>query len=95
MKLSTMSATGVLVLQTYQLKKKEQDSLAHILEHDSVVLCPDPALNVPVTATLWLTAEQDDIEQACNGSSKVGKSKGAQVASISLVLSKCHFKVDS
>ncbi|BDA43165.1 probable DNA helicase MCM9 [Coccomyxa sp. Obi] len=69
-----LADSGVLVLQLYQLKEKEQDSLAHILEHNSIVLCPDPALNVPVTATLWMTAEQDDIEQLCsqNGKGRIG-----------------------
>lgn len=80
MSCSTMSLAGVLLLQTYQMTKKEQDSLAHILEHSSVALCPDPALSISMTATLWMTAEQDDIEQACGENSKVGKSKGAQVA---------------
>ena len=67
------------MLQAYQLKKKVQDGLAHILEHSSIVLCPDPALNVSVTAALWMTAEEDDIEQSCGGNSKVGKSTGAQL----------------
>ncbi len=55
------------MLQHHHLKKKEQDALAHILEHSSKSVCADPTLSVPVTAVLWMFADQEDIQQ--NGTS--------------------------
>lgn len=60
------SIAGVLLLQHHQLKKKEQDALAHTLEHSSKSVCADPALSVPVTAAVWMIANQEDIRQSCD-----------------------------
>ncbi|KAK9914817.1 hypothetical protein WJX75_000910 [Coccomyxa subellipsoidea] len=78
-----LAASGVLLLQHHQLKKKEQDALAHTLEHSSKSVCADPALSVSVTAAVWMIADQKDIRQNCNSKKGRGMSSTSEKTHLS------------
>ena len=65
---------GVLCLQGHQLSRKDQERLADALQQRALHACPDPALAVPGTAILWLSAAEDAIaEQRQVGAEPAGR----------------------
>ncbi len=54
---------GILCMQSHQLAKRDQERLADALQHQALRACSDPALTVPRTAVIWMSAADEAIAE--------------------------------